>query len=242
MNTIRRSRLLGLISVVLFACVDQGSDTSPPAPRVSSPTSSTATSQVFSTSLTATSQVSEVTILAPGEIVGLVGCSMTIDAVEGYASLGGTAMWPLIGLDYGQGAVARWGDIHGSLGFWERFDAALENEPATGSFWWQLCTSGARKDNFDHALVILSELEQRLPEASIYVSAQPGYADGHVCPLAGPDGPDLMEELAAALVETEKVLAGPTLSPLQPDQLVDDCHAGREGKAQMGTELLDFFG
>lgn len=167
---------------------------------------------------------------------------MTIDAVEGYVGLGGTVLWPVQGLDYGEGAVARWADIEGGQGFWGRFDAALEQESATAPVWWELCTSGSRKDDFDHALVVLSEIEENLPGASIYVSAQPDYAGGHVCTLAGPQGPSLMQDLATELVETGRVLAGPTLSALQPQQLVDTCHAGRDGKQQMGRELLNFFG
>lgn len=173
--------------------------------------------------------------------VGLVGCSMTVDAAEGARRLGGTVLWPPRELGYGRGSVARWSEIEDGDGFWERLGAALDREPATEGLWWQLCTNGSEDDDSAHALIVMSELEERLPGVSIYVSAQPAYADGHVCTSAGPDGPGRMQELAVELVETGRVEQGPVFSPLRPDQLVDSCHAGEEGKEQMGRELLRFF-
>ena len=173
--------------------------------------------------------------------MGLVGCSMTVDAAEGMRTAGASYVWGIRGLGYGGGSIARWSNPRDPRGLWERFDAALAAEPETEAIWWQLCTSGAEDDNFDRALAVLSEIESRVPEAAIYVSAQPGYEDGHVCSSAGPDGPRLMQDVADKLVETGRVQAGPVLPPLRSDHLVDDCHAGPEGKEQMAQAIDGFF-
>lgn len=220
---------------MLFACVDPETVATSTAPASSTTQSSTTTPVTADT-------LPETTTSGVAGLVGMIGCSMTIDAVEGYVRVGGSGMWPVNGLGYGQGAIARWSEIEGDGGFWRSFDAALEKQDATATVWWELCTSGSRMDDLEQALIVLDGIEARLPGATVYVSAQPEYTDGHVCNLAGARGPEVMQQLAAELVETGRVVAGPVLSRLQPSQLVDTCHANAEGKRQMGQELLDFFG
>jgi hypothetical protein len=173
--------------------------------------------------------------------VGLVGCSMTVDAAQGYRSVGGSVLWPSARLGYGGGTVRRWGEAERGRDFWSNFDAALTRQPGTEAIWWQLCTSGVAEDDFEHAVDVLEELRLRMGDVPVYVSAQPGYTDGHVCDSAGSGGPERMEELASRLVETGRVRAGPVLSPLPPDRLSDSCHASEEGRAQMGEDLVGFF-
>ena len=176
----------------------------------------------------------------PTATVGAVGCSMTINALDGYRQLGGRELWPPVGLGYGRGSVARWADPE--LGFWGSFLSGLARYPETDEVWWQLCTSGTPDDDLDAALELLQMIEEATSGSTIFVSAQPAYSDGHVCRSAGPDGPSRMEDLADELVATGRVERGPVLSALSPEQLADSCHANESGVTQMGQEVLDFFG
>ncbi|HVR79558.1 MAG TPA: hypothetical protein VMS99_14340 [Acidimicrobiia bacterium] len=164
---------------------------------------------------------------------------MTLNALDGYRALGGQELWPPAGLGYGRGSVARWADPQ--LGFWDSFLSALGRFPDTDQVWWELCTSGSPEDDFDHALGLLEQIEDAAEGSTIYVSAQPGYSEGHVCRSAGPGGPARMADLADQLIATGRVVQGPELSPLSPDQLADSCHANEAGMTQMGQEVLDFF-
>ncbi len=191
---------------------------------------------------TSTSVAQETTTSAVPEArarVGVIGCSMTLNALAGYHALDGRSLWPRNGLRYGRGSVARWADP--GFEFWDSFDAALEQHPEPEMVWWQLCTSGAEGDDRDHAIQVLDQIEARVPGATIVVSGQPGYTEGHVCSSAGPDGPAAMAALVDVLVDTGRVERGPVLAALRPEQLEDSCHANQDGQAQMGREILEFF-
>ena len=227
MPQLRSLVILGVLGLSLFACNGQDPISASTNPVVT-------TDRVPATTLT--------TVPAPlPRVVGLVGCSMTIDAAVGYRRQGGGSFWSTPGLGYGGGSVARWSDPEDKRGLRESFAAALESEPETDTIWWQLCTSGSDEDNFDNALVVLAELETLVPEAEIFVSAQPDYLGDHVCESAGPGGPARMARLADELVATGRVSEGPSLSPLAATELVDTCHAGDVAVDQMGSELLAFF-
>jgi hypothetical protein len=169
--------------------------------------------------------------------MGLLGCSMTRDAVDGYIALGGTQVWDLDD-EYGNGSVTRWSLPQSPL--WGRFDRILEQHPGTEFLWWHLCTAHAEDTTMDLAQIVLGKLRERLPEATLYISAQPDYSGGHVCEIAGVDGPGLMEDLAAALIEMGEGLVGPEQGPLAKSETSDGCHANDAGKVILGGQLADF--
>jgi hypothetical protein len=169
---------------------------------------------------------------------------MSQNAVEGYERLGGTRLWSHQ-IPYGGGSIGRWvDDLTSSSGrYWDGFDRELATHPNTTVLWWSLCTIRENEaDGYDPALVLLKEIRRRLPDVQIFVSAQPSYADGHVCDLAGPDGPQYMQDVADRLVAEDLVSAGPLVGPLPESQLADKCHAAPTGQDAMGRRLLDFFG
>lgn len=184
---------------------------------------------------------------------GYVGCSMTVDAVEGYLELGGTSLWLSAGESYSSGGVTYWAENLNTLDqYWDWFQETLFDHPKTTAIWWQLCALD-RKDGDDQALLedaraVRDEIKRMAPDATIYVSAQPGYSDPDspadpVCRIAGANGPQRMEELAAELISEGGVEQGPVLDPLTPDLLLEDgCHANSEGELFMGQQLADFFG
>lgn len=185
--------------------------------------------------------------------IGYVGCSMTVDAVEGYLELGGGSLWPSAEENYSSGGVTYWAEnLSGINSYWDWFQQALIDRPDTTVIWWQLCALSKQDGNdrtlLEDARAVRDEIKRLAPEATIYVSAQPSYSDpgspaDPVCRIAGADGPQRMEELAAELVSEGGVEQGPVLGPLTPDLLLDDgCHANSEGELFMGQQLADFFG
>jgi hypothetical protein len=164
---------------------------------------------------------------------------MTTDAVIGYHEVGGTSFWEAEGKNEG-GAIdlmARGGPSR----IWTAFQEELDAHPGTNAVWWELCTTEAgRREDLELGLAVLSEIELRIPGRTIFVSAQPGY-DGHVCPTSGADGPAEMAALAAQLVATGRVLAGPIQGPLTESMTRDLCHASSSGRLVLGQQLYDFF-
>lgn len=176
----------------------------------------------------------------PPATVGYIGCSMTVDAVAGYEAIGGTGFWPSAGSAFNGGGVTEWVDAAGS--YWAAFDQLLAAQPDTRVIWWELCThDGYTAEDLNIAIGVLDVLRQRVPDVVVYVSAQPGYTDGHVCLIAGSDGPARMRSLAEALVAGGYALAGPVMGPLGPRQLRDSCHANADGMGLMGGQLREFF-
>lgn len=174
-----------------------------------------------------------------GGPVGVVGCSVTLDAVRGYGRLGGSRIWPANELNYGLGTVSAWAGADD--GFWELFEAGLAENPDTDQVWWQLC-AGNESDSLEEALQILERLRSLAPEATIYVSAQPSYSPDHLCPVAGRSGPDEMAAIADTLIAEHDVSEGPDMGVLADERLRDNCHADQQGKEDQGRILLEFFG
>lgn len=176
---------------------------------------------------------------ADGTPIGVVGCSVTLDAVRGYGRIGGSRLWPGNELNYGLGTVSAWAEP--DTEFWQQFEADLTEYADTSQIWWQLC-AGNDDDSLDEALETLAMLRSLAPDASIYVSAQPSYSQDHVCPIAGPSGPDEMAAIAGVLVNEHEVLEGPDMGTFQTERLRDNCHVDRQGAEEQGRILLDFFG
>ncbi|MDX1449509.1 MAG: hypothetical protein R3246_10665, partial [Acidimicrobiia bacterium] len=170
----------------------------------------------------ATSSPDEPTTPRPG-VIGYAGCSVTTNAVEGYAALGGTRIWPRQGL-YSGGSIAKWARSIGTdMALWEDFQALLSANPNTVGIWLGLCTSGSDGTGdvaHGYATTVLDELRRLAPGATIWVSAQPMYSD-HKCGISGANGPTAMAELADRLVAEGLALAGPTLGPLTFEQTID---------------------
>ena len=177
--------------------------------------------------------------------VGYLGCSMTINAVEGYISEGGKVIWGELG-DFGGGTISAWaGLLPTSRMYWMGFDALLKKYPNPNAVWMELCISikkgGTESDTYENALIMRQEVLRRIPNAVVYVSAQPGYTAGHVCGIAGADGPTKMQEIADKLVANGLAKKGPVLGPLATGQTADPCHANASGKSTMGKQMVDFF-
>lgn len=175
--------------------------------------------------------------------IGYVGCSMTMNARAGYEAQGGTKFWPVI--SYGGGTITAWSqDLSSNSRYWSGFQSTFKLYPKTKIIWWELCTAEKTRDtdNYKNAIIVLNEIKRKLPQAIIYVSAQPDYTNNHICQIAGEGGTALMKQVAVKLVADGKALAGPIIGPLTPAQTADGCHGNKEGNALMGKQLIAFFG
>lgn len=238
------------VALVLAACTSEGSDPVSTTTPTTTPAPSSTTEPAPATTMppeTTTSTASTPEPVAPEDIdgtVGFVGCSMSQNSVEGYESVGGTNMWSHRA-PYGGGGIGRWFiDIGGDRGrYWEGFDAELAQNPDTAAVWLNVCTVRQNaQDSFDSAAAVIDEISDRIPGVTIYVSAQPTYADGHFCGLAGEGGPEAMAALVTEIVDAGLALPGPVMGPLTEAQTRDGCHANEDGQLVLGRQLLDFFG
>ncbi|MGZ8924559.1 MAG: PKD domain-containing protein [Nitrososphaeraceae archaeon] len=180
----------------------------------------------------------------PATKVGFIGCSMSMNAVHGTYTLDPTLFWSTLP-QYGGGGLAQWIPSPTNM-YWDKFQTAYTNSP-TNVIWWQLCSvdSTSAQQTFANAQLILNEINDRVPNAQIYVSAQPAYYNPttHVCTNAGVNGVSTMQTIAGQLVNmssTDNVYAGPVVGPLDAtNQLVDTCHANGDGEEMMGQQLID---
>ncbi|MGZ8924455.1 MAG: fibronectin type III domain-containing protein [Nitrososphaeraceae archaeon] len=180
-------------------------------------------------------------------IIGAIGCSMTMGALKG--TTGSISdFWSDV--QYGGGNIGAWSRLDPK--YWDEFQRAYDARP-TNIIWWQLCTlandvdtEGNPNDTFEHALIVLEELQARVSNAIIYVSAQPSYNPiEHECTLAGANGPTNMASIAATLAtmsDTDNILVGPSVGPLDASTQIstDTCHANTAGQNFMGQQLINF--
>lgn len=177
----------------------------------------------------------------PTNVVGYLGCSMTMGAVDGAGA--GNVFWNSKP-HYGGGGLYQWSKSLNNA-FWTAFQTSLEKQPTT-TIWWELCalSEDAANETYDQALVVLDEIKRRVPGALIYVSAQPAYApSSHECVIAGQDGQARMARIAAELTAAGDVIAGPVVGPLNypAETLIDGCHGNTTGNRLIGKQIADFF-
>jgi hypothetical protein len=240
-----RSAVVLVASLAVLAACSDGGDSEQAVETTQPATTTTATTAPPTTAApTSTTTVAP----EPGDargpgVVGFVGCSVTRDAVQGYHIGGGTRMWFARGISYGGGSIGRWSRAIGTpSGLWRDFTTLLADNPGTATIWVQLCTSrSSPEDSYDAAVRVIDELQERVPGASVYLSAQPAY-DGHDCGIAGPTGPQDMQAIVDQLVADGIGLPGPVVGPLEQGETVDGCHGNEPGMQLMGDQLAEFFG
>lgn len=174
--------------------------------------------------------------------VGYIGCSMTIGAINGALRLNPSGYWPVYNI--GGGGVSKWADLNSQ--YWKDFQTAYNANPVK-TFWFELCALSTEKDKetIDAAMAVIDELKRRIPDVTIYVSAQPTYTPtSHVCQIAGSDGPQRMSDIASTLIMSGEVKAGPAQGPLNADSQLkpnDSCHPNTSGEDLLGKQVQDFF-
>jgi hypothetical protein len=168
--------------------------------------------------------------------IGVVGCSNTENAIDGYLTVSSEdRLWNLdtVSGDYGGDAISSWTIPTSDV--WTQFDNLLARYPETSVIWWQLCVFRESTEGNEVVDNIVSLIRQRLPTAPIYASALDNTTS---CTLGSPAKSQAFVDY---LVGKGSVLAGPVMTALTADQSDDGCHANDAGKLIWGADLAEFF-
>jgi len=134
--------------------------------------------------------------MAVPDSIGFVGCSLSINAVNGYHTLGGAQIWPGGNSGYAGGGLSLWvsqlktGNT-GTGSYWSKFSSMLAAHPRPRAIWWELCPNAdATSVTYDDALLALTEIKRLAPTAQVYVTGVPIYPlDGAHCSINTDLGP-----------------------------------------------------
>jgi hypothetical protein len=179
--------------------------------------------------------------------VGVVGCSITINALEGYQSLGGDVLWPVEAVDdYGGGSVSAWHQQlnSGEGGRWDTFKKGIEQFPETNKIWWELCSDPeAANLTYEDLLEILGGIKRISNQSEVYVTPMPLFPQSADKFCMKNNGPAVLKEYADRMVSEGLAKAGPMMASLDGAlSAPDGCHASPEGKKIWGMNLMGFFG
>lgn len=180
--------------------------------------------------------------------IGYIGCSNTMQSIEGYLRIGGETLWDFSDDEihqYDSGTVSQWSDPEERSyeRFWTTFNNNLARNPNTKIIWWQLCMPEDDLTNYEQAVYVIEQLREKIQNVTIYVSPLNSFEEQGSCNITGIVGVERSVELAKELdANNEDVLLGPVLGPLGQDSLEEDlCHLNNKGMAKIGLQLDDFF-
>jgi len=178
--------------------------------------------------------------------VGVVGCSITINALNGYEGLNGSDLWLVSDVNnYGGGSIIAWSEGIGTDKRWTTFETTLRKYPNTTKIWWELCSAPQVKDmSYEDVVDILNEIKRIAAGKEIYASTMPLFTDTPDTEFCmSEDSPALVKEHVDRMIEEGIVKRGPEMTSLGKD-LTDTqgCHANSDGEIIWGNDLLDFFG
>jgi hypothetical protein len=170
--------------------------------------------------------------------MGYLGCSMSVNVMQGYKTLGGMRLWPDIAAYNGQ-VVQNWAK---DGGVWASFDAAVSQYGAPTAVWIQICIF-SNMVTYDETKQIIALARKHAPNATLYITGQP-LNTGTDCNLAGDGGAaktDSMAKMAGADATQNVIYAG-IFGPLTVAQRSDGCHANADGQKLLGQQAIDKWG
>jgi len=182
-------------------------------------------------------------------LVGVVGCSNTAGAVDGYSTLSSVEVLSQGGLT--GGSLGLWGNPRSrrSDRYWGLYDKRRPGAGYVGA-WIQLCITtrehgGTLGANIKTAIgVVVSEIHSRDPGIPIWISGVNSFAEDFVCETVGVEGAAIAADAADWAAETiEGVDRGPDTGPLSRSELLLDgtCHPNEAGRRTLGEPLVAFF-
>jgi hypothetical protein len=182
--------------------------------------------------------------------IGYIGCSLTLNAVNGYHELGGVELWPPEQTDFGGGALDNWVmqakyGVREGKSFWAAFNNMLHLHPNPKIIWWHLCPSGeATSVTYDDVVFVLSKIRSMAPGAQIYVTSLPVYPlDGRHCSTNKDPVAKHLMTLVNELVFNKEARQGPILDALTSSEVMNDgCHGNESGRKIWGQDLIKVFG
>lgn len=172
--------------------------------------------------------------------MGWIGCSMGENTAAGYRRVGGTRMWG--GYGNGGAVVQNWTSNTSSS--WQRFDGQVQQNGEPVAVWIMICIfaqAGATAQEVD--AMIENARSHSAPGVVIYITGQPLYEPGHVCTLAGADGPESTDRLAQEAADRHDDVIYPGQLRLANGEVSGDtCHANTQGEDALGEQAKAFWG
>jgi hypothetical protein len=182
--------------------------------------------------------------------MGVVGCYLATQVMEGYQSVGGMRMWPPV--QYGGQSVPFWTPASG-FG-WSIFDRAVQSYGTPTDVWIMLCVVGVQCGSGSpgggctattaEVRQIVENARAHAPGANIHITGEPLYEAGWTCQLAGPGGPELTDRLAqeAANDASLNVTYAGTFLLGSTEVSSDSCHANNAGRTALGNQAVAKWG
>jgi hypothetical protein len=176
----------------------------------------------------------------PENSMGYVGASMAENVADGYRTVGGRRMWG----GYGTGGMVIQNWANPDSESWDLFDEQVAKYGKPTAVWVQIIIFASQGATYDEVKQMIANTRQHAAEdAHIYISGQPLYPEGNVCPIAGADGPQLTDDLAQqagddASLNVEYV----GTFTLKNSETDDGCHANSAGEIALGNQAVEKFG
>ncbi len=173
--------------------------------------------------------------------LGYLGCSMSQNVAQGYATLGGKVLWPVMGA-YGARVVQDWAKDGGPWTAGGGFDSGVQQYGQPEAVWIMLCIFGQASVNINEAKQIIALTKKHAPNAKVFITGQP-LNSGPDCNLAGNGGAQHTDDIAkqAAMEDSTVTYAG-TFGPLTQAQRSDGCHANASGMELLGNQVIEKWG
>lgn len=231
---------------------DSGSSETTPGSSTDSETSQETSTETSGETTSSGSGSSDTTTMTSGDSstgeetsaeprsMGYVGCSMSVNVAQGYQALGGERLWPPVQAYNGK-VVQNWTNSNDSA--WQAFEQQMNMYGTPTDVWVMLCIF-ANMVNYEETKQIIANVRQRAPDARIYITGQPLYAEGLTCDLAGAGGPELTDSMAqmAGEDDSQDVTYAGVFGPLTSSQRSDSCHANTEGQQALGEQAIEKWG
>ncbi|MBP2327928.1 hypothetical protein JOF56_008313 [Kibdelosporangium banguiense] len=171
--------------------------------------------------------------------MGFIGCSMAENVSQGYRAVGGTRMWG----PYGTGGLVVQSWTSPNSGAWQKFDQQASRFGKPTAVWVQICIFSWSGATYNEVKMLIANARlHAAPAATIIISGMPLYDPGQSCFLAGPNGPQLTDNLArqAAADPTQNVTY-PGVFRLRSNEVADGCHANTAGQQSLGRQAKAYW-
>lgn len=163
------------------------------------------------------------------------------NTAAGYRRIGGTRMWG--GYGNGGAVVQQW--TSNTSAAWQRFDRQAEQSGGKPvAVWIMICIFAQAGATIQEVQALVNNARSHAAEgATIYITGQPLYWQGHVCQLAGSDGPESTDRLAQQMAELDPtVIYAGQLRLSQGEVANDTCHANTAGEDALGRQAKEIWG
>lgn len=173
--------------------------------------------------------------------IGYIGCSNTMQAVEGYHKVTGNKKRFWEPYQTGGMSIEKWANPDHPI--WGEFDKQVNVYGQPRAVWVQLCENEERPVTYEHVKAMMANLKNHAPNSAYFISPLNSYDPKNLCSILGPDGIDDLIAFAKQAVEEGLGRPGPRLGPLTVSNTLEDrCHPSIRGRVDpLGKQLVDFF-